>query len=145
MQEAYTISVPQAAQLLQKSQTTVRELIQSGKISAQSFENANRGRGGLVYRIPLDALPIDAQIRYYEETGRAAVQLRAGEEQFDLGAYAKKAGEDGMRKLLGRQQAVLRLMTDSALYDEYAANAPARIRRDFDIEKLAEKVLETYQ
>ena len=45
----------------------------------------------------------------------------------------------------GYAQAVLRLMTDSALYDEYAANAPARIRRDFDIEKLAEKVLETYQ
>ena len=45
----------------------------------------------------------------------------------------------------GYAQAVLRLMTDSALYDEYAANAPARIRRDFDIDKLAEKVLETYQ
>lgn len=99
-----------AAMLTGKTKQWIRELARSGGLGAEIVEKSIGGNGGISYRIPLDALPIEAQIRYYEETGRAAVQLRAGEEQFDLGAYAKKAGEAGMRKLLGRQQAVLRLI-----------------------------------
>ena len=41
--------------------------------------------------------------------------------------------------------AVNRLMSDRELYETYSKNALARIKRDFDIEKLADKVLKCYK
>ena len=40
---------------------------------------------------------------------------------------------------------VLRLMEDGGLYRRYSENALARVKRDYDIEKLAQKVLESYK
>ena len=105
------LTVPQAADLLQRDESTVRERIRKGEIAAQTIENAKGGgNGGISYRIPLDALPIEAQIRYWEETGAAKIQALGREEDFDLGSYAKRAGEDGLRTLLDRQQAVLQMI-----------------------------------
>ena len=41
--------------------------------------------------------------------------------------------------------AMLRLMEDGELYRRYSENALARVKRDYDIEKLAQKVLESYK
>ena len=107
--ERIYLNSTRAAALTGKTEQWIRKIAQGGKLSAETVEG-NIGRGGISYRIPLDALPVEAQIRYWEETGAAKMQAIGREEDFDLGAYAKRAGEDGLRTLLERQQAVLQMI-----------------------------------
>lgn len=104
--EQVYVDTETAARLIQKTPQWIGQLILNGKLDAEQSEGF--GQGGITYRIPLESLPTEAQIRYYEEIGRRATQER--EEGFDLGAYARKAGEAGLNALLERQRAVLQLI-----------------------------------
>ena len=98
-----------AARLTGKAERTIQKNVQDGMFPVKRVDG-DTGQGGISYRIPLTALPAEAQIRYWEEYGQRVAAARPHEEYFDLGAYAAKAGEEGVRKLLERQQAVLQLI-----------------------------------
>lgn len=59
------LSVEEVAVLVGKTARTVRNLINSGILTADIVRDGV-GRGGVTYRIPLDALPAEMQIRYQE-------------------------------------------------------------------------------
>lgn len=111
MEMATYIDVSTAAHLTGKSERTIQWNINEGKLAAiHSGSITGGGNGGLSYRIPISALPTEAQIRYYEECGRAAASAEERQEAFDLGEYTRQAGEAGVQTLLKRQQAVLRMI-----------------------------------
>lgn len=106
--EQIHITVDQAARLMEVSSRTIQRMIYGGKLCAETV-NSEEGRGGLSYRIPLDTLPAEAQIRYLEQIGRAERAESGCTEAFDLEAYKAHYGATGVEKLLERQKAVLRL------------------------------------
>lgn len=106
--EQIHITVDQAARLMEVSSRTIQRMIYGGKLCAETV-NSEEGRGGLSYRIPLDTLPAEAQIRYLEQIGRAERAESGCTEAFDLEAYKAHYGAAGVEKLLERQKAVLRL------------------------------------
>ena len=54
----------EAALMLAKDVTTVRDCCRDGRLTAE-VQRGTRGAGGITYRIPLDALPVEAQVRYW--------------------------------------------------------------------------------
>lgn len=102
------VSCSQAAALMNVSERTLRRQVLSGILPAEEIERGV-GQGGVAYRVPLAALPAEAQIRYWEELGRAEDRAEGRTEGFDLGAYKARYGDEGIKKLLNRQTAVLRL------------------------------------
>ena len=106
--EQIHITVDQAARLMKVSSRTIQRTICVGKLCAETVYGG-AGQGGESYRIPLDALPAEAQIRYLEEVGRAERSERGYTEAFDLEMYKAHYGVAGVEKLLERQKAVLRL------------------------------------
>ena len=128
-----------AAQLTGKAERTIRSNIQAGILPAECAEGG-AGQGGISYRIPLTALPAEAQIRYWEERGQAAVHPH--EEEFDLGAYAARVGEAGMRKLLERQQAVLQMMGYRAEGGKGLMEAVDRIAAEHGMSRMTLRRLE---
>ena len=64
MKEIYIDSYA-AARLTGKTERSIQKNIQSGILPVECAKG-RVGRGGLSYRIPLDALPAEAQIRYLE-------------------------------------------------------------------------------
>lgn len=107
--EQYYLGTANASRLCGCSINTIVRRIQSGVLAAEMTENGVGGNSGISYRIPVSALPPEAQIRYYEETGAAAT-ARGRSEEFDLGAYAQRSGEEGLKRLLDRQKAVLQVI-----------------------------------
>lgn len=103
------VDCEQASRLMGVHERTIRRNVLDGRLDAEPILGTS-GRGGLSYRIPLDALPAEAQIRYYEQAGHATAVEETEKEAFDLAAYKAKAGEDGIIKLLDRQKAVLQLI-----------------------------------
>lgn len=104
----YMLNVEEVARLTEKSPRTIRNQIVSGLYESE-IVHSGVGQGGVAYRVPLAALPAEAQIRYWEELGRAEDRAEGRTEGFDLGAYKARYGDEGIKKLLNRQTAVLRL------------------------------------
>lgn len=102
------LDTSEASKLMHVSEQYLRRLIADGRILAKE-SCCGTGRGGISYRIPVEALPAEAQIRYHEEVGRAERADNAREEAFDLEGYRARYGAEGIEKLLTRQTAVLRL------------------------------------
>ena len=102
------LDTSEASKLMHVSEQYLRRLIADGRILAKE-SCCGTGRGGISYRIPVEALPAEAQIRYHEEVGRAERAGNACEEAFDLEGYRARYGAEGIEKLLIRQTAVLRL------------------------------------
>lgn len=109
MSVAIWLTCQEASLLIGVNKSTVCRYIHSGKITAQSISGTT-DKGDISYRIPLDSLPAEAQIRYWEQVGHQASTGEAVEEAFDLAAYKARAGVEGLEKLLQRQRAVLRLI-----------------------------------
>ena len=103
------IDTATAARLLNRTPRWITQLIQRGELFAEQINGRIGGDGGISYRIPVEALPAEAQIRYHEEVGRAERAGNACEEAFDLEGYRARYGAEGIEKLLIRQTAVLRL------------------------------------
>lgn len=109
MNERITIDTATAAQFTGQTDRWIRERIASGALPAEAIPGS-AGQGGISYRIPLDALPAEAQIRYWEQRGHDVMAATADEEAFDLGTYKARQGEAGLEELLNRQQAVLQVI-----------------------------------
>ena len=74
------VSCSQAAALMNVSERTLRRQVLSGILPAEEIERGV-GQGGVAYRVPLAALPAEAQIRYWEELGRAEEKILFGTAQ----------------------------------------------------------------
>lgn len=113
-----------AAKAVGLSLRTVQRLILSGELMAEVVPNT-RSRGGITYRIPLESLPVEAQVRYWMSEGGA--QAQAGDA--DIAGYKDRYGEEGLRELLKSQaaarEAIGRLNClisgRGAVYEEIAA------------------------
>lgn len=103
------VDCAEAAALLDTSERTVRRNILNGSLLAENSQGCG-GNAGVSYRIPLDALPYEVQIRYWEKAGHNTMAQEIDEEGFDLVAHRERYGEEGVRELFERQQAVLRLI-----------------------------------
>lgn len=99
-----TLTTREVCFLTGSGERKIQRMIANGNLSAERIES-DTGQGGISYRIPLSALPAEAQIRYYEQCGQAVHQHSS--EAFDYGKYREKYGEEGMQELYARQQAVL--------------------------------------
>lgn len=126
------LSCLEAAKLMNISDDTIRRRIKDGIISAE-IVLSDEGRGGLSYRIPLDALPAEAQIRYLEEVGRAERSERGCTEAFDLEAYKAHYGTEGVEKLLEKQKAVLRLRGLRLTADKDMTGALDALAAEYDM------------
>ena len=106
MNEQITIDTATAAQLTGQTPRWIAAQVQAGRLPAEAVPGS-AGQGGITYRIPLAALPAEAQIRYWEQRGHDVMAATADEEAFDLDAYKARQGEAGLEELLNRQRAVL--------------------------------------
>ena len=131
MKEIYIDSYA-AARLTGKTERSIQKNIQSGILPAECVKGRT-GHGGLSYRIPLDALPAEAQIRYLEEVGRAERSERGCTEAFDLEAYKAHYGVAGIEKLLERQKAVLRLRGLRQTAEEDLTGAVNALASEYDM------------
>ncbi|MEG2858153.1 MAG: helix-turn-helix domain-containing protein, partial [Clostridia bacterium] len=93
-----------AAILMGNTEQWICKSVASGKLSAEVISGV-RGRGGITYRIPLDALPVEAQVKYWAQIGAAATQPGNA----DLTSYREKYGDEGLKELLDAQSAVREL------------------------------------
>lgn len=99
MERGY-ISVELAARLLGYTPRLIRQKIADGQLPAVSVEGElGGGQNGIVYRVPVDALPYEAQILYY-----SAMSDYAQADAADLAGYRVKYGEDALRELLRQQK-----------------------------------------
>lgn len=101
MERSY-ISVELAARLLGRTPRLLRQKIADGEVEAERVSGVVGGDGGIVYRVPLDALPYEAQILYY-----SGMSEQAHAEAADLVGYKARYGEEALGELLKQQQAVL--------------------------------------
>ncbi len=102
-QLSVSVSVTEAALLTGKSERWIRSLSKDA-IHAVDTVVGRGGNAGLAYRIPLEALPADAQLKYY---AKEAAQGGLADGTADILAYRERYGDDGLRELLERQQAVM--------------------------------------
>ena len=73
--------------------------LHSGEIRCEAMQGSRGGAGGITYRIPLDALPVEAQVRYWMSRD----STEAGDA--DIAGYRERYGEEGLRELLKSQAA----------------------------------------
>lgn len=95
------VSVDEAGILTGKSERWIRKMVQDGTMRAETMDGV-QGRGGITYRIPLDVLSSEAQLRYYISIANDASVMNA-----DLVGYRERQGEEGLAELLQQQKAVL--------------------------------------
>ena len=93
-----TLDVKTAARLTGKSDRWIRACIANGELPAQCVTAAG-GNRGMQYVIPLDALPAASQLRYAQEAAGAPQAV-------DLVSYRERYGEQGLRELNERLNAV---------------------------------------
>lgn len=93
-----------AADLTGRSARWIRQRVQNGSLHGEALEGT-RSQGGITYQIPLDALPYEAQLRYYIMQANDGSVMNA-----DLVGYRERHGEEGLAELLKRQRAVLAVM-----------------------------------
>lgn len=100
------VDVAKAAKLMGMPERTARHWAETGKIEAAVTASAwGGGAGGKAYRVYVDSLPIEAQIRYWQES--ALAEIGAGCREFDLAGYRERKGEAGLAELLRRQRAAM--------------------------------------
>lgn len=100
------LTISEAANLEGKNESTIKRHIKDGKLDAIASSGSRGGRSGITYRIPLTALPVEAQVRYWMAAG-AGESGQAGDA--DLAGYRERYGEQGLRELLTMQAAVQEL------------------------------------
>ena len=101
MERSY-ISVELAARFMGRSTRLLRQKIADGTLEAQEVDGSVGGNSGVAYQIPVDALPLEAQILYYSAQGE-----QTDAQEVDLVSYKAKYGEQALQELLGQQRAVL--------------------------------------
>lgn len=95
-----------AARLCEKSVQAVCKNIRYGQLDAQQISgDSGGGASGISYRIPLSALPAEAQIKYLREN--VMRDMEGTSYEFDLAGYKQRKGDAGLRALLERQEAVI--------------------------------------
>lgn len=95
------VNAERASNLMGLSLRTLQRLISEKRLIAEKMQGTRGGAGGITYRIPLEALPIEAQARYWMEEGAKG----AGEDPAGLAAYREAYGEEGLCELLRMQKA----------------------------------------
>jgi putative transposase len=101
-----TVSVADAARLMGVTDRWVRMSIESGKIVAVAAPALlGGGANGTTYRIPVDSLPPQAQIAYWQQS--AVAELGHGGKEFDYVGYLHRNGEEAIQELRRRQKAAL--------------------------------------
>ena len=99
-----TLTTREVCSLTGENERQIQRLIGKGKISTERIEG-NVGQGGISYRIPLTALPAEAQIRYLRAT--VMRDMEGSRYEFDLAGYKVRKGDAGLKILLERQEAVI--------------------------------------
>lgn len=100
------VTVAEAARLIGVTERWIQKSAESGKLEAAMTLSAyGGGAGGTAYRVYVDSLPAEAQIKYLQ--GSALAEVGAGCQEFDLAGYRERRGEAGMAELLRRQRAAL--------------------------------------
>ena len=92
------ISTERAAEAMGINLRKLQRMISDRKILAE-VQRGTRGAGGITYRIPLDALPVEAQVRYWMSRDNT----EAGDA--DIAGYRERYGEAGLKELLRSQAA----------------------------------------
>lgn len=92
------ISTERAAEAMGINLRKLQRMISDRKILAE-VQRGTRGAGGITYRIPLDALPVEAQVRYWMSRD----STEAGDA--DIAGYRERYGEAGLKELLRSQAA----------------------------------------
>lgn len=92
------VDAEKASVLLKLGLRAIQKAIAEGRIRAE-IEHGGCGRGGITYRIPLDALPVEAQVRYWMSRD----STEAGDA--DIAGYRERYGEAGLKELLRSQAA----------------------------------------
>ena len=88
-----------AARLIGKSERTIQKSIQAGTLQSDFTDETGRGGvGGISYRIPLTALPAEAQIKYLRAT--VMRDMEGSRYEFDLAGYKVRKGDAGLKILL---------------------------------------------
>ena len=106
MNDTIYIDSATAAQLTGKSKQAICKNVRLGALDAESTDETGRGGvGGISYRIPLTALPAEAQIRYLRAT--VMRDMEGSRYEFDLAGYKVRKGDAGLKILLERQEAVI--------------------------------------
>ena len=77
----------------------VQKMISEKRLTAEIMQGSRGGAGGITYRIPLDALPVEAQVRYWMSRD----STEAGDA--DIAGYRERYGEAGLKELLRSQAA----------------------------------------
>lgn len=103
MQTRDCVTVAEASALMGMSERAVRKKVAADMLTAQCVSETRGGTGGTSYRIPVEALPLEAQLRYWRERGGTD----AGCGDADLIAYKSRYGEAGLRALLDARRLVL--------------------------------------
>lgn len=93
------IDVKECAALLKVSIRHVRRLIGNGRLPSE-FVASIGGERGKKHMIPLNALPVEARVRYWAQRD----ETENGD--FDLTGYKEKHGEKGLEELMSRLDAV---------------------------------------
>ncbi|MEG1812893.1 MAG: transposase family protein [Clostridia bacterium] len=119
MSRVETVNVAKAAELMNVGASTVKDWIAAGKLEAALTLSAlGGGAGGTAYRVNVDSLPAEAQIKYWQGSGLA--EIGAGCQEFDLVGYKARKGDSGMKELLRRQRAALAAHGLRARYEDQA-------------------------
>lgn len=101
------VTTAQAAEMMNQSTRTINRLIQQGKLPSVRVVGAGAG-GGTKNVIHIADLPREAQLRY------AAMRDRTNNGQVDLVGYRERFGEEGIKTLMDRLDAV----REMALFEE---------------------------
>lgn len=96
--ERIYVSASQAADAVGITLQGLLQNVHSGKIEAETIKGV-RAHGGITYRIPLDALPVEAQVRYWMSRD----STEAGDA--NIAGYRERYGEEGLKELLRSQAA----------------------------------------
>jgi putative transposase len=87
------------------TERAVRKHIESSALPAEKQPTGRGGNSGISYRIPVAALPPEAQLVYYQEAGKSQAGDRVMDA--DLVTYREKYGPKALDELLRAQRMVL--------------------------------------
>lgn len=93
------VNAERASKLMGLSLRSLQRLISEKRFTAEVMQGSRGGAGGITYRIPLDALPVEAQVRYWMSRD----SKEAGDA--DIAGYRERYGEAGLKELLRSQAA----------------------------------------